>query len=77
VHYPLHLFHGRGTLNVRQRCGAGEIEQVIVEFEQKLQAIPMWMTDEQGCGRMTIGVEPVCSLASLAKLHALLRSTGL
>ena len=77
VHYPLHPFFGRKSLTVRQRCGAGEVEQVIVEFEKKLQAIPLWMTDEEACGRMTIGIEPMCSLASLVKLHSLLQSTGL
>jgi hypothetical protein len=77
VFYPLHPFCGRGTLVVRQRCGAGGALQVQVELEQKLQAVPLWMTDEEGCARMTISFEPFCSLTSMLELRSLLWSLGL
>ena len=77
VHYPLHPFYGRGELPVRQRCGVGDVEQIQVEVDQQRQAVPIWMTDEEGCARMTISFEPLCSLTSLLDLLALLRSTGL
>ena len=77
VHYPLHPFYGRGELRIRQRCGVGDVEQIQVEVDQQRQAVPIWMTDEEGCARMTISFEPLCSLTSLLDLLALLRSTGL
>ncbi len=77
VHYLLHPFYGRGELPVRQRCGVGDVEQIQVEVDQQRQAVPIWMTDEEDCARMTIGFEPLCSLTSLLDLLALLRSTGL
>jgi hypothetical protein len=77
VQYPLHPFYGRGSLSVRQRCGVGDVEQVYVDSEQTRQAIPLWMTDEEGCARMTIGFDPCCSLKALLELRSLLRSTEL
>ena len=77
VHYPLHPFYCRGLLTVRQRCGVGDVEQLYVDYEQTRQAIPMWMTDEDGCARMTIGLDPCCSLKALSELRSLLRATEL
>ena len=77
VYYPLHPFYRRGPLAVRQRCGAGNVQQVQVDIDQVRQAVPLWMTDEDGCARMTIGFETLCSLASMLELCSLLRSLAL
>ena len=77
VHYPLHPFYRGGSLTVRQRCGVGDVEQLYVDCEQTRQAIPLWMTDEEGCARMTIGLDPCCSLKRCLELRSLLRSSEL
>jgi hypothetical protein len=77
VHYPLHPFYGCGSLVVRQRYGVGGVEQFVVDCEQKCQAIPVWMTDQEACARMTTGFDPCCSLQAILELRALLRSTDL
>jgi hypothetical protein len=77
VHYPLHPFYRSGSLTVRQRCGVGDVEQLYVDCGQTRQAIPLWMTDEEDCARMTIGFDPCCSLKALLELRSLLRSTEL
>ncbi len=74
VHYPLHPFYRSGSLTVRQRCGVGDVEQLYVDCGQTCQAIPLWMTDEEGCSRMTIGFDPRCSLEALSELRSLLQS---
>jgi hypothetical protein len=77
VHYPLHPFYRSGPLTVRQRCGVGDVEQLYVDFEQTRQAVPLWMTNEEGCARMTIGFDPSCSLKALLELRSLLQATDL
>jgi hypothetical protein len=77
VHYPLHPFFGRGELPVRRRRGNGHVQYVEVQVDSVQQAVPLWMTDEQFCKRLTIGLTPHCSSMSLLELLALLRSTGL
>jgi len=36
--------------------------------------IPAWMTEEGECSQMTWGLDPICSLKSLLKVHSLLLS---
>ncbi len=74
VYYPLHPLYGRGELPVHRRYGIGEVEQVEVKTGAGRQAVPVWMTDEQQCRHMTLGLDPRCSLASLSKLLSLLGS---
>ncbi len=77
VHYPLHPLYGRGELPIRQRSGAGDAEQYLVEVEQGAQAIPVWMTDERRCAQMTTGFDPQCALGSYLSLLTLIRSSDL
>ena len=77
VHYPLHPFFGRGELPVCRRRGIGNVQHVEVEVDEVQQAVPLWMTDEQLCQRLTIGLTPHCSLTSLLELLSLLRAAGL
>ena len=77
VHYPLHPFYGQTDLPVYRRYGIGDVEHVEVELDGQRQAIPVWMIDEQQCARITMGIDPYCSLAPLSKLLLLLRSTRL
>ena len=77
VHYPLHPLCGRGELPACRRRGIGNVQHVEVQVDGVQQAVPVWMTDEQLCKRLTMGLMPHCSSASLLELIALLRSTGL
>jgi len=78
VHYPLHPLCSRGELPVCRRRGIGNVLQhVEVQVDGGPQAVPLWMTDEQLCKRLTTGLTPFCSSASLLELLALLQSTGL
>ena len=77
VHYPLHPFFGRGELAVARRRGTGRVQHVEVRVDNVQQAVPLWMTDEQFCKRLTMGLTPYCSTVCLLELVALLRSTGL
>ena len=77
VHYPLHPLFGRGKLPVCRRRGIGNVEHVEVQADDVRQAIPLWMTDEQLCSRLTIGIEACCSLTAFLELLSLLRSTEL
>jgi hypothetical protein len=77
VRYPLHPLYGRGELRVRQRTGAGDAEQYLVEVEQGAHAIPVWMTDERRCAQMTMGFDPQCALESYLSLLTLIRSLDL
>jgi hypothetical protein len=77
VHYPLHPFFGRGELTVRRRHGIGNVEHVEVQTADVRQAVPVWMTDEQLCRRLTIGFDPFCSLTALLQLDSLIRSAEL
>jgi hypothetical protein len=77
VHYPLHPLYGRGELPVRQRHGAGNAEQYLVELEQGAHAVPVWMTDERRCAQMTMGFSPQCELESYLSLLKLIRSVDL
>lgn len=74
VHYPLHPLHGRGSLRVRQRFGAGGVAQYVVEAANTIQAVPVWMTDEGYCARMTFGFDAFCSVEALLELQSLLQS---
>ena len=77
VHYPLHPLSGHGELSVCRRRGIGDVQHVEVKVDGVQQAIPLWMTDEELCKRLTIGLTPRCSSVSLLELLALLHSTGL
>ena len=77
VHYPLHPFFGRGKLPVVRRYGIGNVEHVEVQVNDVCHAVPVWMTDERFCGRMTIGFDPFCSLTALLQLLSLLGSAEL
>jgi hypothetical protein len=77
VYYPLHPHFRRGELPVCRRRGIGNVQHVEVQVDGVQQAVPVWMTDEQLCKRLTMGLMPYCSSASLLELLALLRSTGL
>ena len=48
-----------------------------IDAEGFLRSLPAWMFDADYCGRMTWGVDPVCSLTSLFEVQSLLRSAGL
>ncbi len=77
VHYPLHPLCSRGELPVCRRRGIGNVQHLEVQVDGGPQAVPLWMTDEQLCKRLTTGLTPFCSSASLLELLALLHSTGL
>ena len=55
----------------------GNAEYLEVEFQGQRQAVPVWMTDEQLCAGMTLGIVPLCSLSHLSQLQSLLRSARL
>ena len=77
VYYPLHPFFGRGKLPVCRRRGTGHAEHVEVQIDGVRQALPLWMTDERFCNRLTMGFEPVCALTALLELILLVHSTEL
>lgn len=76
VIYPLHPFHGRGELPVVRRYGSGRAEQVEVETASRRQIVPLWMTDEDRCQRLSVGADPRCSLTALWELIALLQTSA-
>ena len=76
VYYPLHPFHRAGELPVVRRYGSGRVEQVEVETSIRRQVLPRWMTDQDHCGRLSVGVDPRCSLTALWELTALLHASG-
>jgi hypothetical protein len=75
VYYPLHLLYGRGSLRVRQRFGVGGVAQYVVEMENIIQSVPVWMTDEAYCSRLTFGLDPLCAMRALLELQSLLQSS--
>ena len=77
VYYPLHPFFGRGELSVCRRRGIGNTQHVEVKIDGGQQAVPLWMTDESFCQRLTTSPEPECSLVSLLELLSLLQATAL
>jgi hypothetical protein len=76
VYYPLHPFHGGGELPVVRRYGNGRVEQVEVETSRRRQVLPLWMTNQDRCRQLSVGVDPRCSLPALWELAALLRASG-
>jgi hypothetical protein len=72
VYYPLHPFFGGGELPVVRRHGSGRVEQVEVATTTRRQVLPHWMTSQDRCEQLSVGVDPRCSLTALWELAALL-----
>jgi hypothetical protein len=76
IHYPLHPFCGQ-ELPVSRQFGIGDALQFELRASDRRVFVPAWMTDPDRCRQLTSGCEPRCSMASLLKLVALLRTAGL
>lgn len=76
IHYPLHPLFGQQA-PVYRKYGIGNAQLIELQFESRRVAVPVWMIDEIYCGRLTIGLEPRCSLTSLMQLLRLLEISEL
>ena len=76
VFYPLHPFCGGGEFRIVRRFGNGRVEQLEVETATRRQLLPHWMTNEDRCQQLSVGVDPRCSLTALWELAALLHASG-
>ena len=72
IHYFLHPLHGEEVeVFARYQCAA-ETFYLILLFDNSRVLTPAWMADEATCRRCEVRASPVCSLASLRHLRALL-----
>ncbi len=76
IEYPLHALFGR-ELTVCRRLRRGGVLFYEVQLEAWNTVLPEWMTRRDACAQLRCGVDPVCSLAALREVLALVHQRDL